>query len=281
LRLLHQIPDAASQTGAGALSAAEILVDGSSLTSDALRLLAHLLEDVLLALVVAVLAARLEVQLVDAPVLEVVGERQHADVVDEVQLTGPIEVEHGRERARVTVEKELHRRRVEVVAQRAERIAVGGTAAKAAEARVRHALERPPERLVPNPADVEDDAARRPQAADERRVDGRRRRRGRGQLLHRADADVARFADGTRLVGKQPPRRGGLASTSGAVAVVRHASHSVSAVNSPHHVILTYAAQQHAHTLYVDCQMRNYKHLFYLLGARTIDIFFIGRVPEL
>ena len=103
LRLLQQVPDFASQfaepTGAEVFS-------GSHLKT--LRLFTHLLEHVLLALVIAVLAARLQVQLVDAPVLEVVGERQDAHLLDEVKLTGAVEVEHGRERPRVTVEVELH-----------------------------------------------------------------------------------------------------------------------------------------------------------------------------
>ena len=106
LRFLHKVPGAASQPNAR--PAAEVLVDGTSLL-DTLGLLAHLLEHVLLALVVAVLAARLEVELVDAPVLEVVGERQHAHLLDEVQLTGPVEVQHRRERTRVSIEVELHR----------------------------------------------------------------------------------------------------------------------------------------------------------------------------
>jgi len=104
LRLLEQVPDLASRLGEPPRP--EVL-GGSHLK--ALSLLPHLLEHVLLALVVAVLAARLEVQLVDAPVLEVVGERQHAHLLDEVQLTGAVEIQHGRERSRVTIKVKLHR----------------------------------------------------------------------------------------------------------------------------------------------------------------------------
>jgi len=57
---------------------------------------------------ISVLAAGLEVQLVDAPVLEVVGERQNAHLLNEVKLSCTVEVEHGRERARVTIEVEFH-----------------------------------------------------------------------------------------------------------------------------------------------------------------------------
>ena len=112
------------------------------------------------------LAARLQIQLVDAPVFQVVGERQYADVVDQVQLACPVEVQHGREGARVTVEEELHRRRVEVIAERAQRVTLGGTASQTAETRVRHAFEGPPERLMADSTDVEHDATRRPQSAD-------------------------------------------------------------------------------------------------------------------
>lgn len=57
-----------------------------------LRLLSHLLVHVLLALVVLVLATRLQVQLVHAPVLQVVAERQHAHLVDQMQFARPVEV---------------------------------------------------------------------------------------------------------------------------------------------------------------------------------------------
>ena len=156
LWLLHQVPETTLPLCTAATS--EVLVAAASLASHALRLFTHLLEHVLLALVIAVLAARLQVELVDAPVLKVVGERQDADVVDKVQLTGPVEIEHRRKRARMSIEEELHRRRVEIVAQRAERVAVRRTATQAAETRVRHAFQSPPEGLVTDAADVEHDA---------------------------------------------------------------------------------------------------------------------------
>lgn len=58
------------------------------------RLLAHLFVHVLLALVVLVLTTRFQVQLVHAPILQVVTERQHAHLVDQMQLSRPVEVQH-------------------------------------------------------------------------------------------------------------------------------------------------------------------------------------------
>ena len=104
LRFLEQVPHLTSQISEPA--AAEVF---SRAHLKALRLLAHLFEDVLLALVISVLTAGLEVELVDAPVLEVVGKRQHTHLLDQMQLPGAVEVEHGRERARVTVEVKFHR----------------------------------------------------------------------------------------------------------------------------------------------------------------------------
>jgi len=49
-------------------------------------------------LVIAVLAARLQVQFVDAPVLKVVTEGHDAHVLDQVQSTCPVEVEYRCER---------------------------------------------------------------------------------------------------------------------------------------------------------------------------------------
>lgn len=70
-----------------------------------LSLFAHLLVDVLFTLVVFVLTARLEVELVHAPVLEVVAEGDDTHFFDQVQLTRPVEVEDGREGSRMPVEE--------------------------------------------------------------------------------------------------------------------------------------------------------------------------------
>ncbi len=72
-----------------------------------LGLLLHLLDDVLLPGVELVLAAQLEVELVDAPVLQVAAEGQHAHLVHHVQLVGAVKVEDGLEGARVAVEEVL------------------------------------------------------------------------------------------------------------------------------------------------------------------------------
>ena len=63
------------------------------------------------------LTARLQIELVYAPVAEIVMEREHAHVLDEMQFAGAIKVEHGAERARISVEKELALFRIEIVAQ--------------------------------------------------------------------------------------------------------------------------------------------------------------------
>ena len=54
-----------------------------------------------------VLAARLQVEFVDLPEVEVVREGEHAHLLDEVQLARAVEVEDGREGARVAVEEVL------------------------------------------------------------------------------------------------------------------------------------------------------------------------------
>lgn len=51
------------------------------------------------------LTARLQVQLVDAPVLQVVAEGEHAHLVHQVQLAGAVEVEDGAEALGVAVEE--------------------------------------------------------------------------------------------------------------------------------------------------------------------------------
>jgi len=63
------------------------------LYNKALGFLPHLFVDVLLALVVTVLTAGLQVELVHAPVLQVLGEGQHTEFLDKVQLSRPIEIQ--------------------------------------------------------------------------------------------------------------------------------------------------------------------------------------------
>lgn len=92
-RFLQQVPQVLLVLRALAL--AELLLVA---LPQGLRLLAHLLVHVLLALVVLVLATRLQVQLVHAPVGQVLAERQHAHLVHQVQLARPVEVQHLRKR---------------------------------------------------------------------------------------------------------------------------------------------------------------------------------------
>lgn len=72
---------------------------------ETLGLLAHFLVHVLLPLMVLVLTARLQVELVDAPVLQVVAEGEHTHLVHQVQLARPVEVEDGAEALGVSVEE--------------------------------------------------------------------------------------------------------------------------------------------------------------------------------
>ena len=54
------------------------------------------------------LTARLKVEFIDTPVLEVVGERKNTHLFYEMQLPGSIEVEDRSECSRMPVEVELH-----------------------------------------------------------------------------------------------------------------------------------------------------------------------------
>ena len=83
-------------------------------------------------------------------------EGEHAHLLDQVQLAGAIEVEDGRERARMSVKEELHAGEIIVVAQLHERV-VGCATSQLTEACVWHACECPPHDLVSRAADVEDD----------------------------------------------------------------------------------------------------------------------------
>ncbi len=102
VRLLDEVPQAALILHK--LPVAEVLLH---LLLDVVRLLLHLLDDVLLAGVVLVLAAGLQEDLVDHPVLEVVAEGEDAHLVDDVELAGAVEVEDGVEGARMAVEEVL------------------------------------------------------------------------------------------------------------------------------------------------------------------------------
>lgn len=70
-----------------------------------LRLLPHLLVHVLLPLMVFVLTTRLQIQLIHSPVLQVIAERQHAHLVHQMELPGPVEVEDRAERLGMAVKE--------------------------------------------------------------------------------------------------------------------------------------------------------------------------------
>ena len=152
-RFLQQIPQKLLILCALAVSPVLLLVG-----DQALRLLPHLLVDVLLALVVLVLAAGLQVQLVDPPVLQVVAERQHAHLLHEVQLPSPVEVEDGGEGAGVTVEEVLVLDEAVVVAQLHDGV-VALAVAEAAKPCVGQPLQRPPQHLVLHASNVQDHSA--------------------------------------------------------------------------------------------------------------------------
>lgn len=104
------------------------------------------------------LAAGLQVQFVDAPVLQVITKREHAHLVDDVQLAGAIEVQDGAEALRMSVEEVLVVRQRVVVAQLHDGL-VGGALPQPPEPRVGQPLQRPPQDLVPHPAHVDGHAA--------------------------------------------------------------------------------------------------------------------------
>jgi hypothetical protein len=85
----------------------------------------HFLDDVLLARVVLILAAGLQEDLINHPVLQVVAEGQHAHLINDVELPRAVEVEDGVEGARVAVEEVLVVHEAVGVAK-AEDVVVGG-----------------------------------------------------------------------------------------------------------------------------------------------------------
>lgn len=104
------------------------------------------------------LATGLQVQFVDAPVLQIITKRQHAHLVHDVQLAGAVEVQDRAEAFRVAVEEVLVVRQRVVVAQLHDGL-VGGALPQPPEPRVGQPLQGPPEDLVPHAAHVDADAA--------------------------------------------------------------------------------------------------------------------------
>jgi len=121
-----------------------------------LSLLPHLVLDVLFPLVVLVLAARLQVELVDAPEVEVVGESQDAHFLHQMKLARSIEVEDGGEGARMPVEEVLVVHQVVIVAQLHQGV-VAVALPQPAQPRVRQMFQCPPQHLVLRAAHVQDD----------------------------------------------------------------------------------------------------------------------------
>ena len=111
-----------------------------------LGLFAHLFVDVLFALVVFVLAARLEVELIHAPELEVVAEGDDAHLLHQVELTRPVEVEDGREGSRVPVEEVFVVQQRVVVAEFHDGL-VTVTVTQTPQSGVRQSFQRPPQHL--------------------------------------------------------------------------------------------------------------------------------------
>lgn len=75
--------------------------------SQSLCFSSELLVHLLLLLVVSRLAARLQVDLIDAPVIELLAEWQRAHFLHHVQLSSSVKIQDRRERARVSVEEVL------------------------------------------------------------------------------------------------------------------------------------------------------------------------------
>ena len=85
------------------------------------------------------LAAGLQVQLINAPVLEVLAEGQDTHLLHQMQLARAVEVEDGGKGARVAVEEVLVVGQGVVVAEVQQRV-VGAALPQLAQARVGHAL---------------------------------------------------------------------------------------------------------------------------------------------
>ena len=91
--------------------------DGLVLHAQQVRFLAYLFENVILALMILVLAAQFQVVLVDIPVGEVIVKRDDADVVDEMKFARAIEVNHGDEGTRMSIEEVFARREIVIIAE--------------------------------------------------------------------------------------------------------------------------------------------------------------------
>lgn len=89
-RLFQEIPQVFLIAGAGAVAKLFLVP-----LLKTLGFLAHLFVNVLLTLVIFVLATGLEVELVNAPIFQVVGEGNDAHFLHQMQLARPVEIEDG------------------------------------------------------------------------------------------------------------------------------------------------------------------------------------------
>ena len=105
------------------------------------------------------LTAGFQVELVDAPVLEVIPEREDTHLFDQMESSSSIEVQDGSECPRMPIEVELHVDQTVVVADIHDRL-VGVAVTQLAQPGVGQTVEGPPHRLVLHPANVQHDPLR-------------------------------------------------------------------------------------------------------------------------
>ncbi|TNN42629.1 hypothetical protein EYF80_047184 [Liparis tanakae] len=195
--LLQQVPELLPLVGAAA-----VLLLLAVLLPQRVRLPPQLLVHLLLLLVVARLAARLQVDLVDAPVVQLLAEGQGAHLLHHVQLPRAVEVEDGGEGHRVAVEEVLVLREAVVVADLQQRL-VGVAVPQAAQAGPGQPVQCSPQDLVRETPDVEPDPSGARLDADD--VDGLGGEHGgRGVDLGPAEVPSVRH-----VCGAGSPRAGG------------------------------------------------------------------------
>lgn len=114
----------------------------------------ELLVHLLLFLVIPGLAAGLQVDLVDAPEVQLLAEREGAHLLHHVQLPGAVEVQDGGEGAGVSVEKVLAVIQVVVVAYLHDGV-VGVAVSQLAQSCAGQPVQRPPQDFVEETPDVE------------------------------------------------------------------------------------------------------------------------------
>lgn len=108
-----------------------------------LRFPPQLLVHLLLFLMIARLAARLQINLINTPVIELLSERERAHLLHHVQLPSAIEVQDARERARVPVEEVLILVQAVIIAHLHERL-VRVAVAQLPQTRAREPVQSPP-----------------------------------------------------------------------------------------------------------------------------------------